>query len=569
MLAGPPRLAGMVHEAQAGVARARPGPRRTAPWRVPRRRPGRCRRRRPRRTRAPAPACARPASTDCRREWSRITRHSIPAAAPAASPSSTASSGIARSPSRSPCEAAVNVTSAYRTPSAAWSSQNSRATPGEVRGGAQALPDRARCGRRTRGTRRTRTPPVAPPAGPGRGRAASTTAPCSRGGRAGGPSAGGPGHARPSAYELQELRRYVDWCHDRNPEPCTARGRRRGGRARRRGLLGPKPLHLEELTSGDEDLGDQVREVLGERGHHQVAAAVIDGGQTTYAGFGGADETTSFEIGSVAKALTGMLLSDLTEDGTVRLDQPVGELVPGTPLAGGKATLQELSQHRSGLPRLGGGVQVLRSGVAGITGGDPYTGTPDGRPGAGRRRRRARRRRPVVLQPRRRRPSATRSPSQAGKPYADLLRERVLRAARDGRHRRWSPPRASCPRAARRPPPRATAASHDPWIAARLGTGRRRRLVDRPRPHGAGRRRSSPAPRPARRPPSPRRTTATASGSASAGSPARSSGRDDHLAQRRRRRIHRLRRLRPRGRPRASCCSPPPPSPWTTPARSC
>jgi CubicO group peptidase (beta-lactamase class C family) len=142
-------------------------------------------------------------------------------------------------------------------------------------------------------------------------------------------------------------------------------------------LVGPKPLHLAELTSGDEDFGEQVRDALGERGHHQLAAAMIDQGRTSYAGFGGADETTAFEIGSVAKALTGMLLYDLTQDGTVHLDEPVGELVPGTPLAGEKATLQELSQHRSGLPRLAGGLQVVRSGIAGLTGGDPYRGTPE------------------------------------------------------------------------------------------------------------------------------------------------------------------------------------------------
>jgi CubicO group peptidase (beta-lactamase class C family) len=143
-------------------------------------------------------------------------------------------------------------------------------------------------------------------------------------------------------------------------------------------LIGPKPLRLEAHTSGDEDLAARVTAALGTRGHHEVAVALVDGGSVTYAGFGGADEDTPFPIGSVTKALTGMLLADLTEDGTVRLDEPVGDLVPGTPLAAGRATLQELSQHRSGLPRLGGGpVDLVRSGVSGITAGDPYTGTPD------------------------------------------------------------------------------------------------------------------------------------------------------------------------------------------------
>ena len=229
-------------------------------------------------------------------------------------------------------------------------------------------------------------------------------------------------------------------------------------------LAGPKPLHLEELTSGDEDFGEQVRQVLGERGHHQVAAAMVDGGRTTYAGFGGADETMAFEIGSVAKALTGMLLYDLTQDGTVRLDQPVGELVPGTPLAAGKATLQELSQHRSGLPRLGGGVQLLRSGVAGITGGDPYTGTPDdvmeraadaGAPGGGE-------------------PAYSNLgvaalgdalAVKAGKPYPALLRERVLEplAMADTT---VATTRSELPERRARPAAANNGRSHDPWIAA-------------------------------------------------------------------------------------------------------
>jgi CubicO group peptidase (beta-lactamase class C family) len=141
--------------------------------------------------------------------------------------------------------------------------------------------------------------------------------------------------------------------------------------------MGPEPLRLGEQTSGDRALGRQVRQALGERGHHQVAAALVEDGRVSYAGFGGADQTTAFEIGSVAKALTGMLLADLAADGTVRLDQPVGELVPGTPLAGAGATLEELSQHRSGLPRISRGPEFLtRSALAGFSGGDPYTGGP-------------------------------------------------------------------------------------------------------------------------------------------------------------------------------------------------
>jgi CubicO group peptidase (beta-lactamase class C family) len=142
-------------------------------------------------------------------------------------------------------------------------------------------------------------------------------------------------------------------------------------------VVGPDPLRLDDPATGDAAFGRQVRDALGDRGHRTVAAALVDGDRVTYAGFGGADENTPFEIGSVTKVLTGMVLADLAADGVVRLDQPVGELAPGTPLAGEKATLRDLSTHRSGLPRIPRSpAHFARGALGGFTGGDPYTGTP-------------------------------------------------------------------------------------------------------------------------------------------------------------------------------------------------
>ncbi|ATC33853.1 serine hydrolase [Caulobacter vibrioides] len=65
---------------------------------------------------------------------------------------------------------------------------------------------------------------------------------------------------------------------------------------------------------------------------------------------------TLFEIGSVTKALTSLLLADMVRRGEVKLDDPVAKhLPPGTvvPTRNGKAiTLIDLSTHTSGLPRL-------------------------------------------------------------------------------------------------------------------------------------------------------------------------------------------------------------------------
>jgi D-alanyl-D-alanine-carboxypeptidase/D-alanyl-D-alanine-endopeptidase len=71
---------------------------------------------------------------------------------------------------------------------------------------------------------------------------------------------------------------------------------------------------------------------------------------------GPVNEKTIFEIGSITKLFTAILLSDMANRGEVRLDEPVSELLPaGTrvPIRNGKAiTLRDLASHYSGLPRV-------------------------------------------------------------------------------------------------------------------------------------------------------------------------------------------------------------------------
>lgn len=68
------------------------------------------------------------------------------------------------------------------------------------------------------------------------------------------------------------------------------------------------------------------------------------------------DEHSIFEIGSITKVFTGILLADMVNRGEVRLDQPVAELLPSTvkmPSRGGRQiTLGDLATQTSGLPRL-------------------------------------------------------------------------------------------------------------------------------------------------------------------------------------------------------------------------
>jgi serine-type D-Ala-D-Ala carboxypeptidase/endopeptidase len=73
------------------------------------------------------------------------------------------------------------------------------------------------------------------------------------------------------------------------------------------------------------------------------------------------DDQTLFEIGSITKAFTGILLAEMAARGEVRLDQKVAELLPaGTnvPERNNRAiTLADLSTQSSGLPRLPGNMQ--------------------------------------------------------------------------------------------------------------------------------------------------------------------------------------------------------------------
>ena len=56
---------------------------------------------------------------------------------------------------------------------------------------------------------------------------------------------------------------------------------------------------------------------------------------------------TQFEIGSITKVFTALLLADAVETGRLKLDAPVG-----APFAPSTITLEQLATHTSGLPRL-------------------------------------------------------------------------------------------------------------------------------------------------------------------------------------------------------------------------
>ncbi|MBI4488309.1 MAG: serine hydrolase [Deltaproteobacteria bacterium] len=95
-----------------------------------------------------------------------------------------------------------------------------------------------------------------------------------------------------------------------------------------------------------------------------LAIGVIRGDETYVLGYGEVAEgshekptgDTIFEIGSISKVFTGLLLADMVEHGLVRLDQSVQSLLPSTvivPKKGDRSiTLLDLVTHTSGLPRV-------------------------------------------------------------------------------------------------------------------------------------------------------------------------------------------------------------------------
>jgi D-alanyl-D-alanine-carboxypeptidase/D-alanyl-D-alanine-endopeptidase len=108
--------------------------------------------------------------------------------------------------------------------------------------------------------------------------------------------------------------------------------------------------------------------------HREVASvgfAVVAGTDVRSGGFGGVDSGSVFQVGSVTKAFTGLLLADSAARAEVKLPDPATDYLPGaTP---GRVTLVELATHTSGLPRLPPG--MLRYAL--LRPRDPYSWYPE------------------------------------------------------------------------------------------------------------------------------------------------------------------------------------------------
>ncbi|MGI5341832.1 serine hydrolase domain-containing protein [Streptomyces sp. CA-181903] len=161
------------------------------------------------------------------------------------------------------------------------------------------------------------------------------------------------------------------------------------------------------------------------RGADAVAVAAVRRGEHVVLCRGSARPDSRFEVGSLTKTFTALLLAELAARGEVRYDDPVARYLPhGAP---GPITLLHLATHTSGLPHLPPGLlpRAVRHGWF----RNPYAGYPAGLVEA------------VLPRTRLRHPPGTRVrysnfgvgllghvlAHAAGTPYPALLAERVLR----------------------------------------------------------------------------------------------------------------------------------------------
>lgn len=125
---------------------------------------------------------------------------------------------------------------------------------------------------------------------------------------------------------------------------------------------------LEELRLLLVNRTDEARKAVG------IVAGLVDGDGETFIAAGATapggrvapGPDTVFEIGSITKVFTSLVLADMVERGEVKLDDPVAKFLPAgvrVPSRGGREiTLLDLSNQVSGLPRLPGNLKPADAG---------------------------------------------------------------------------------------------------------------------------------------------------------------------------------------------------------------
>ena len=115
-------------------------------------------------------------------------------------------------------------------------------------------------------------------------------------------------------------------------------------------LLRPAQHRLPGGARGDAALAERARALAPGRAS-ALAVAVVTPEELRVATIG-APLDGEFELGSVTKAITGLLYADAIERGEVTPGTRLGSLLQLGETPAASITLEQLTHHRSGLPRL-------------------------------------------------------------------------------------------------------------------------------------------------------------------------------------------------------------------------
>lgn len=151
--------------------------------------------------------------------------------------------------------------------------------------------------------------------------------------------------------------------------------------------IGTTPAAVSQPPEASSPLADTVTEAVEReferQGHIGVVVGAVADDQDVLLGFGNQrlwgseppDADTVFEIGSISKAFTGILLAKRVESGDLKLDDRVADLLPeGWSLSepARTITLQHLTTHTSGFPRIPDNLLGVGAVFMNLMGGDPY-----------------------------------------------------------------------------------------------------------------------------------------------------------------------------------------------------
>lgn len=142
-----------------------------------------------------------------------------------------------------------------------------------------------------------------------------------------------------------------------------------------------KPLSADSPVHGDPDLATTFLELVPEKpALFGASVAVIDPVLPTGSAVCGIGYPTdhTFLLGSIGKALNGLIYSGMVADGLLRPQDTLDRFLPLAGTSAGRATLESLLTHTSGLATIGGGrLDLLRMQWRLLRGRDPQPETLD------------------------------------------------------------------------------------------------------------------------------------------------------------------------------------------------